>query len=107
MLHKHPQTLVSFFKDHVLFIYLFILAVPGLSCGMRDLQHAGYSLWHAGFLVAACGVLVAACRRDLVPQPGIKPRPPALGTWSLTFWTTREVPVGRFLTSNSLVLMGL
>ena len=29
---------------------------------------------------------------DLVPQPGIEPRPPALGGQSLSHWTTREVP---------------
>ena len=29
---------------------------------------------------------------DLVPHPGIKPRPPALGVWSFTHWTTREKP---------------
>ena len=29
--------------------------------------------------------------QDLVPQPGIEPGPPALGAWSLTHWTTREV----------------
>ena len=29
---------------------------------------------------------------DLVPRPGIEPGPPALGVWSLTHWTTREVP---------------
>ena len=39
-------------------------AVLGLSCGM----------W------------------DLVPQPGIEPRIPALGAWSLSHWTTSEVP---------------
>ena len=33
---------------------------------------------------------------DLVSQPGIKPRPPALGAWSLSHWTTREVPKGQF-----------
>ena len=26
------------------------------------------------------------------PQPGIKPAPPALEAWSLTHWTTRDVP---------------
>ena len=45
-----------------------------------------------GLLIAACKLLVAACMQDLVPQPGIEPRPPALGTWSLTRWTTRGVP---------------
>ena len=53
-------------------MYLFIyLPVPGLSCGSRDLS---------------CGI------RDLVPWPGIKPGPPALGAWSLNHWTTKEVP---------------
>ena len=32
----------------------------------------------------ACGLLVVACMRDLVPQPGIETRPPALGAWGLT-----------------------
>ena len=52
-----------------------------LRCGMQYLQ-----LQHADFWVAAC-------IRDLVPQPGIEPSPPALGARSLTHWTTREVPV--------------
>ena len=29
---------------------------------------------------------------DLVPQPGIESRPPALGAQSLSHWTTREFP---------------
>ena len=32
-------------------------------------------------------------RRILVPQPGIKPMPPALGAQSLNHWIAREVPV--------------
>ena len=52
---------------------------------------AGSSLRHAGSLVAGCGLL-SGSMRDLVPQPGIKPGPPALGACSLTHWTTREVP---------------
>ena len=34
---------------------------------------------------------VVACR-ILVPQPGIKPVPPAVEAWSLNHWTAREVP---------------
>ena len=58
-------------------------------------------MWHAGLdfvaaacglLAAACGLLAVACMRDLVPGPGIEPGPPALGEWSLTHWTAREVP---------------
>ena len=29
----------------------------------------------------------------LVPPPGIKPMPPALGAWSLNHWSSREVPI--------------
>ena len=29
---------------------------------------------------------------DVVPWPGIEPGPPALGAWSLSHWTTRELP---------------
>ena len=34
-----------------------------------------------------------ACR-ILVPQPGIKPTPPALEVWILNHWITREFPGG-------------
>ena len=44
-------------------------------------------------LAAACRILVAARVRDLVPPPGIKLGPPALGAWSPTHWTIREVPI--------------
>ena len=33
---------------------------------------------------------------NLVSWPGIEPRPPALGAWSLNHWTTREVPICPF-----------
>ena len=54
-----------FFK---IFTYL---AVLGLSCGTWDLWSL---LW------------------DPVPWPGIKPKPPCTGVWSLSRWTTRKVP---------------
>ena len=34
---------------------------------------------------------------ELVTWPGIKPRPPALWVWSLSHWTSREVPLEMFL----------
>ena len=61
------------------FIYIFawlcwVLVVPRkiFSCGMRPL---------------CCGMW------NLVPWPGIKSRPPALGAQSLSQWTTRKVPI--------------
>ena len=50
-------------------IYLFILTVPGLGCGM----------W------------------ALVPQPGMEPRSIAQAAWSLSHWTTREVSASLLL----------
>ena len=54
-------------------IFMFIyLAALGLSCGM----------W------------------DLVPRPRIQPGPHVLGDWSLSLWTTREVPISSFFNSQ-------
>ena len=45
-----------------------------------------------GLVAAAQHVgLVAACQ-NLVPQIGIKPRPPALGAQGLNHWAAWEVP---------------
>ena len=43
-------------------------------------------------------LLVATCELscgmwDLVPWPGIKPGPPALGGWSFSPWTSKDVPM--------------
>ena len=58
---------------HLLSIHL---VAPGLSCGIFVLTHGIFScsMW---------------C---LVPWPEMESRPPALGSWSLSHWTTREVP---------------
>ena len=69
----------SFFFFFLIVIYLFWL------CRVLVAAHR--------IIVAACELLVVACMRDLVPQPGMEPRPPALGTRSLTHWTAREVPL--------------
>ena len=70
----HNLLSYSFLKK--IFIYLAELGlsrVRGIfGCGLGPLS---YSMW------------------DLVPWPGIEPRSPALGAWSLSHWTTREVPV--------------
>ena len=39
----------------------------------------------------ACGI-ISCGMWDLVPQLRIEPRPSAVGAWSLSHWTTREVP---------------
>ena len=42
-------------------------------------------------------LLVATCMQDLVPRPGIKPRPSALGVGSLTHRTPGKSPEGFFI----------
>ena len=50
------------------------------------------------FLVAACRCFSCGMRAlsrsmwNLVLWPGIKPRPPSLGMWSISHWTIREIP---------------
>ena len=79
-IHAPTSTGIGIFTIHTdtfYFLNIFIYwAVPGLSCGM----------W------------------DLVPWPGIEPRPPALRAQSLSCWTSREVPYRYILNFTSWVL---
>ena len=62
-------------------------------------------LWDAGPLIRIAGSCVATWELlvvhvDLAPWPGIEPGAPALGAWSLSHRTTREIPpVFNFLNS--------
>ena len=70
-----------------LFIFTY-LAAPGLTCDTWDLHSC---LGHAGAF--GCSMQTLDCSMQYpVPWPGIKPRPSALGVWSLNPWTTRKVP---------------
>ena len=66
-----------------MFLYIY-LAAPGLS------------------LPVACGIFscimqgLSCSRWDLIPRPGTERLPPALGAWSLSHWTIREVPIFRY-----------
>ena len=68
-------------------------------CLLKWLTEAGVlrkcTMVHA-FFFFLLWILTAACR-ILVPGPGIESRPPELGAWSLSHWTTREVLVYAFL----------
>ena len=70
------------------------MATLGLSCSTWDLH---------------CGIGIFSCSmRDLVPWPGTEPGPPALGAWSLSHWTTREVPKTPFfdITLSDILVSG-
>ena len=69
--YTHKTRLVSNLSHANIYIYIlifFYLSVPGL-----------VYMW------------------DLVPWPGIEPQPPVLGAWSLSHWTTREVPPCKYI----------
>ena len=94
--HTHAQAFMltrvytshSFFLIFILFLkILFYLTAPGPSHGLGDL----WSLLH--MQVLSCSMQTLSCGMwDLLPQPGIEPRPHALGAQSLNHWTAREVP---------------
>ena len=85
-----PKGIFFFF---LLWLHWVLVAAPeifDLHCGKQYLLVAG------GIL--SCGMW------GLVPWPGIKPRPPALGAWSLSYYNSREVPHWRiFAHTISLV----
>ena len=70
-----------FKKTYFLFV-IWLHQVLVAACRIFDL--------HCGMQILSCGMW------DLVPWPGIKPRPPALGGQSLGHWTTREGPTNMF-----------
>ena len=83
--HSHEVIRTCFAFFFLIFIYLVTL----------DL---GYGTWDLRSLLQHVGSLVVACKSlDLVSQPGTEPRPPALGAWSLSQWTTRDLPCFAFL----------
>ena len=61
---------------------------------------AGFLLWHkrsSVFIttwgIFRCNIEMIRCDLwDLAPWPGIEPESPALAVWSLSHWSTREVP---------------
>ena len=73
-----------------------------VSCGFLCYVYCNYNcyflnkyvlIWLYPVLVVAHEIFFSCSMWDLVPWTEIKPGPPALGTWSLSHWTTREVPV--------------
>ena len=60
-----------------------------LSCGTWDL------------FIVACRIFSCSLQ-DLVPQPGIKPVPPALGAWNLSHWTTSHFLLDQVLERERL-----
>ena len=78
------------FQNFYLYIYLYI---PGLCWRQWALFFHTYL-----YLFICLAVLGVSCVMwDLIPWPGIKPRCSALGVWSLSHWTTREVPAGELV----------
>ena len=68
------ELLFNGYGDSVIVALLTFIFIP--------LRHAGSSLWCAGSLAISC---VLSCGMwDLVPWPGIEPRPLALGAQSLS-----------------------
>ena len=66
-----------------------------------------YLFWLRWVLVAACGIFscgmrTLSCSMHVGSSSPTRNRtqPPSLGAWSLTHWTTREVPIDGFLEGN-------
>ena len=83
----------SEYKDHFVFCVTFFCFVSWFYL---------FIWWH-WVLVVAWGIFSyglwtpGSGMWNLVPRPWIQPEPPALGTQSLSHWTTREVPQSSLL----------
>ena len=54
-------------------------------------------MWDLSLIFVAARGIFSCDMQDLVPRPGIEPRPPALGARSLNHWITRKVLLERLL----------
>ena len=71
----------------------FLISIDWSSCVCSQTWPEGFSIF-----VVACGIF-SCSKWDLVPSPGMKLWPSALGAWNLSHWTTGEVPDFPFLNS--------
>ena len=75
-----------------LFFRLSVCSKPASSRSIGTIFPTALHLFHLAALGLAVAHGVFSCSVwDLVPQPGLKPKPPVLGAQSLSHWTTREV----------------
>ena len=86
-----PVFFLSFFffrNNFLIFIFIYLFG-----CAGSYLQHAGFSIFVALCSIFSWGIWTLSCSMwDLVPRPGIEPRPSVLGAQSLSLWTTRKAP---------------
>ena len=82
-------------SNHLILCHLLLLP-PSIFPSIRVFSNL--FIWLCLVLVATCGIFYLHCNLwNLVPWPGVKPRPPALGEWSLSHRTTRKVPIPHLL----------
>jgi len=81
---ESQDLLILFF--FLIFIIIFIYYYYFFAYAGSQLRHTESSVFVAACWIFSCSMW------NLVPWPGIKPRPPALGAWRFSHWTTREDP---------------
>ena len=81
------------------FFFSFNVHWPFLLCGLLIAYHILFKVfifiyvWLHQDLDVACRIFSCGTW-NLVPQPGIEPRPPASGAQRLSHWATRDIPEG-------------
>ena len=100
-LQQETQKSITFFLSllHSFTFIYFDLWVPSSSLSLLSLPCLGFAFYYflkeKNYLTApglSSGMWTFSCSMwDLVHCPGIEPRPPALGAWHLSPWTTREI----------------
>ena len=90
--NDYPSSPFPPFSSFIIYLFITYLAALGLSGSMWDLQSS-----------STCRIF--SCDKwHQVPWPGIKLKPPELGVWSLSPWTTRDVP---FFLSKWIIFFSL
>ena len=79
----------------VAYIISLLFLVPPPAC--PDILRSTYLFIWLHWVLAAAHVIIGRGVWDLAPWPGMEPKPTALGAWSLSHCTTRDVPPDIFI----------
>ena len=85
-----PMTLFLLNYGHLELLY-FLILTSKVYLSVHNVFFLKYIFIYLAPLGLICSVW------NLVPQPGVKLKPPTLRAWGLSHWTAKEVPVRNFL----------
>ena len=102
---ENPQSKWPSLRECFFFIYIYICLFVFFGYAGSWFPYSKSSVSVAMWRIFNCSMWTVSCGLcSLVPWPGTEHRPPALGVWRFSHWTTREVPLESVVSWRPLYL---